>query len=76
MSFMDPVIDSIDTLLAWLSIGLKQTTYAYCELETAENKTTLVARDGSLVTILKVHGATKLVGSYEFEQLHHGVSQS
>ena len=55
MSFMDPVIDSIDTLLAWLSIGLKQTTYSYCELETAENKTTLVARDGSLITILKVH---------------------
>jgi len=76
MSLMDPVVDSIDTLLAWLSIGLKQTTYSYCELETAENKTTLVARDGSLVTILKVYGAKKLIGSYEFERIHQGVSQS
>lgn len=76
MSIMDPVIDSIDTLLAWISIGLKQTTYSYCELETAENKTTLVARDGSLITILKIQGATKLIGTHEFERLHKGVSQS
>jgi len=76
MSIMDPVVDSIDTLLAWLSIGLKQTTYSYCDLETAEDKTTLVSRDGSLVTILKVQGATKLIGTPEFDRLHQGVRQS
>lgn len=76
MSIVDPVIDSIDAVLAWLSTGLKQTTETYCDLETAENKTTLVARDGSLITILKVQGATALIGNYEFNKIHQGLSQS
>jgi intracellular multiplication protein IcmB len=73
---MDPIVDSIDTVLSWLSSGLKQTTETYCDLETAEDKCTLVARDGSLVSILKVHGVTGLVGISEFERLHEGISQS
>ncbi len=76
MSFMDPVIDSVDAVLAWLSAGLKQTADSYCDLETAEDEHTLVARDGSLVTILKVHGATALIGASEFEKTHEGVWQS
>lgn len=76
MSFMDPVVDSIDTVLSWLSSGLKQTTETYCDLETAESKTILVARDGSLLTILKIHGVTGVIGTDEFDRLHEGVSQS
>jgi intracellular multiplication protein IcmB len=73
---MDPVIDGVDTIIAWLSSGLKQTTASYCDLETAENRSTLVAKDGSLVTVLKVHGSTALIGNYEFNRLHQGVAQS
>ncbi len=76
MSFMDPVIDGIDTLLSWLSTGLKQTNAAYCDIETAENRTTLVTKDGSFVSVLRIQGATALVGSNEFERLHHGIAQS
>ncbi len=75
-SFMDPVVDGLDTLLSWLSSGLKQTMASYCDLETAESKTTLVAQDGSLVSILKVQGVTGLVGMTEFNKLHKGISQS
>ncbi len=76
MSFMDPIVDSIDTVLAWLSDGLKQTNAAYCDIETAENRTTLVAKDGSLISVLKIQGSTGLVGAYEFDKLHRGISQS
>lgn len=76
MSFMDPVLDGVDTVIAWLSSGLKQTNASYCDLETAENHSTLVAKDGSLVSVLHIQGSTGLVGSYEFEKLHNGISQS
>lgn len=76
MSFIDPVVDGIDTLIAWLSTSLKQTTSSYCDLETAENQTTLVAKDGSLLSVLHIQGSTGLVGSTEFNRLHHGISQS
>lgn len=76
MSLMDSVIDSVDTLIAWLSNGLKQTSAAYCDIETAETSTTLVAKDGSLLSVLHIQGSTGLVGSAEFEKLHNGIAES
>lgn len=76
MSFMDPVLDGVDSIIAWFSSGLKQNTAAYCDLETAENATTLVAKDGSLLSILHIHGATGLIGNFEFNQLHKGIAAS
>lgn len=76
MPIMDYIVDSVDTVLAWLSSGLKQTTETYCDLETAENRYTLVAKDGSLVSIIKIHGSTQLVGNEEFERIHAGLVQS
>ncbi len=73
---MDSIVDSVDTVLAWISAGLKQTSETYCDLETAENRYTLVARDGSLVTILKVLGSTRLIGAEEFEKIHEGITAS
>lgn len=42
-SFIDPLLDSIDSILAWFSTELKQTVESYCDLETAEDANTLVA---------------------------------
>lgn len=75
-NFMDAILGNVDSLLSWLSTSLKQTMESYCEIETSDNDTTLVARDGSLVSILQVRGATTLVGSPEFERIHAGVCQS
>lgn len=76
MSFIDPVLDSIDSILAWFSTELKQTAESYCDLETADSKNTLVARDGSLVSVIRVFGVTKLIGTDEFEAIHAGLTQS
>ncbi len=76
MSLIDPLLDSIDSILAWFSTELKQTAESYCDLETAEDTHTLVARDGSLVSIIKIAGVTKLVGTEEFDAIHRGLTQS
>jgi intracellular multiplication protein IcmB len=76
MSFVDPFLDSIDSIMAWFSTELKQTAESYCDLETADDKNTLVARDGSLISLIKVDGVTKLVGTEEFDSIHAGLTQS
>jgi intracellular multiplication protein IcmB len=76
MSFMDPMIESVDSLLMWLSSSLKQTTEAYVEIETADDDYTLVSRDGSLVSILRVEGVTALMGATEFDRLQEVISSN
>ena len=75
-TFMDPLLDGIDAVLAWFSTELKQTVESYCDLETADDPYTLVARDGSLVSVIRVFGVTKLIGQEEFDNLHQGITQS
>ena len=52
MAIVEPFLDGVDTFLAWLSTSLKQTTESYCDLETADSRYTLVAHDGSLISVL------------------------
>ena len=73
-SIMDPILNGIDATLAWFSHGVKQDNAAYCDLETADSKHALVARDGSLVSVLKVHGSTQLVGPDEFEKINNNLN--
>lgn len=75
-TFIDPLLDSIDAILAWFSTELKQTIESYCDLETADDSTTLVARDGSLVSVIRVFGVTRLMGQEEFNSIHQGLTQS
>ncbi|MFU8797759.1 MAG: type IV secretion protein IcmB, partial [Gammaproteobacteria bacterium] len=75
-SIIDPVLDTIDSFLGWISTSLKQTTESYCELETADSDHVLVAYDGSLVSLLKIDGVKALVGTPEFERLHEGINLS
>lgn len=75
-TFIDPFLDGIDSLLAWFSTEAKQTIESYCDLETAEDTYTLVARDGSLLSVIRIFGVTKLVGQEEFNAIHAGFTQS
>lgn len=74
--WLDPLLDGVDSFLAWLSASLKQTTESYCDLETADSPTVLVAHDGSLVSVIKILGVTTLIGMPEFERLYEGLTQS
>ena len=75
-TFIDPLLDGIDAILAWFSTELKQTVESYCDLETADDAHTLVARDGSLVSVIRVFGVTRLIGQSEFDDIHAGITQS
>ena len=75
-SFLDPVFNAVDSVFAWLGSSLKQTTEAYCDLETADDTHTLVAYDGSLVSVFEFNGVTELVGIEEFERIHRSLCHS
>ena len=68
MGIMDGIVDGIDTLLAALSGRLKQNLSDYVDLETAEDMFTLVAVDGSLLSVIKVDGVRGIVGASNFEE--------
>ena len=76
MSIIDPVLDTIDSILSWIGSAVGQTTENYCEIETADETHVLVTKDGSLFSIIQIHGATQLVGPEEFERIHQGLSRS
>lgn len=73
-SFIDPVLETIDSFVAWISSGLKQTTESYCDIETADSPTVLVTHDGSLLSVIRIVGAQALLGSSEFNRLRDGLT--
>lgn len=73
MSLVDALFDNIDSFFAWFSVIVKQTTESYCDLDTAEDRTTLVAHDGSLASVIQIDGITHLLGTAEFNHLHDGI---
>ncbi len=71
---VDWLLDGIDTFLAWLSVSLRQSVDTYCDLETADSKTCLVAHDGSLISVIEIHGTRTLIGAPEFDRLMDGLN--
>ena len=76
MGLATRIFETIDSFFAWTASSLKQTTETYCDIETADSKYVLVAHDGALISVVKVNGATALVGDDEFEQLCEGLSMA
>ncbi len=70
------LLDTFDSFLAWLSFSVGQSIDYYVDLETAESSECLVAHDGSLVTVIEIHGCKTLMGAPEFERLHEGLTVS
>lgn len=67
MGIMNTVVNGLDTLLASLGGLAKQNLCDYVDLETAEDALTLVAADGSLMSVLKIEGVRGIVGAASFE---------
>ena len=65
-----------DGFLMWVSTAVKQTTSSYCDIQTADSATTLVAHDGSLLSVIKVSGVKTLIGRQEFDQIQERMQQS
>lgn len=48
---------------------LRQPVESFIRLETADDAETLVSEDGSLVTMLKIHGARQIIGQGEYRRI-------
>lgn len=59
----------IDKLLAPFQVAFKKSIESFIRLETADDETTLVARDGSLISYLKVDGSRQIIGEEEYRHL-------
>ena len=76
VSIVDPILDGIETVLAWISSGTKATIDANCNIQTADGPHTLVTNDGSLFSVLQVDGVSSLVGNEEFNAIHDSLKQA
>jgi intracellular multiplication protein IcmB len=73
---IDPILDSVDTLLAWFSSGLATTIASNCDIQTADGPVSLVTNDGSLCTVMRVEGVSSVVGPEEFKSIHKGIVEA
>lgn len=62
----------LDKLLAPFQIALKQTVESFIRLETADDDTTLVSKDGSLISYIKIDGSRQIIGDAEYSYLVEG----
>ena len=60
------ILDSLGT--AFLR-ALKQPIESFIRLETADDETTFVTKDGSLVTILAINGSAQIIGDSEYRSI-------
>lgn len=63
-------------LFGWVSTSVRQTSAAYCDLQTADSPTVLVSNDGSLMSVIRIDGVTALIGTDEFGEIQAGLQQS
>lgn len=59
----------IEHLLLQVLSALKTDVSDYCDLETTQGDTAIVAQDGSLASIVRFHGAKSIVGRDAFEDM-------
>ncbi|MFL9611096.1 hypothetical protein ACKF11_13495 [Methylobacillus sp. Pita2] len=76
MSMVDSLIDFLEEMSTWVGSGLKQHAADYIDIETNDSRNVLALKDGSLISIVRLHGSRKLMGAEEFEAMHGEVHRS
>ncbi|OGT63695.1 MAG: type IV secretion protein IcmB [Gammaproteobacteria bacterium RIFCSPHIGHO2_12_FULL_45_9] len=76
MAILSSIAGFIESMMAWMSVSVGQTTASYSDLQTADSPTTLVNHDGSLLSIIHVDGVNSLIGREEFERIQVGFQQT
>lgn len=60
MGLISGTVDSIDAVLDWIGTLGKASIADYVDMETTNDVSTLVSKDGSLVSIVRIDGTTRL----------------
>lgn len=76
MNIFKSFLGIFESLLAWLATSIKQSSASYCDIQTADSPTVLVANDGSLVSLIRIDGVKSLIGREEFEYIKEGMQQT
>lgn len=76
MSLTKKFASAIDLLCLSINKGLLRKLKDYCFIETALDKETLIAKDGSLITVFSIHGSRNLVGPKELENISNGLGKA
>jgi intracellular multiplication protein IcmB len=64
------VLQGVDDFLSWFAKIVGEPATSFCEIETIDPETgSLVASDGSLATVIRLHGSARLVGAAEFGEV-------
>lgn len=63
------ITSMFSSLMGAVSIGTKKDLASFCFLETADGENTLVAKDGSLATIIRVDGIKQVMGADELDAI-------
>ncbi|HAX91786.1 MAG TPA: type IV secretion protein IcmB [Rhodospirillaceae bacterium] len=61
------MLNALDHLLASILLTSKQPVESFVRLETAHDGTALVADDGSMVSIIQIHGSRQIIGDAEYQ---------
>ena len=61
-------------LLMPFQTALRQSIESFIRLETADDETTLVAEDGSLVSYVRIEGSRQVIGDAEFDKIIEGAT--
>jgi len=69
MSAVARTFKMVDDVLHGINDWFAQPAYHYCRLETCADDTTLVADDGSLISLVECYGNLKMTGPEEHEQM-------
>jgi intracellular multiplication protein IcmB len=59
----------LDKIAAVFLRALRQPIESFVRLETADDETTFVAKDGSLMTVVAVHGSNQIIGDSEYRSI-------
>lgn len=62
------LVNGLDSFFIWINSMLKQNLADYSDLETAQDEYSLVAKDGSLLSIVRINGYKSLINNEAFYQ--------
>ncbi|MEM9469343.1 MAG: type IV secretion protein IcmB [Pseudomonadota bacterium] len=64
----------LNKILAPFQVAFRYSLESFIRLETAENKTTMVSSDGSLISYVKIAGSRQIIGEEEYRALIEGAT--
>lgn len=76
MKIVDTAINVLDALYTIAARSTKHHLAAYTDLECTEDDQTLVYKDGTVLSIIKIEGIKKLVGPEEYVEIVENITRS